>query len=122
MERSLFSEKLAISHSPLVSLVTCHCSLQSYFFTFDLKPFKFSCSSTGRTTRNPTKVASVCHQMLCGRCGSCWLQSGSEARRAPQRTRQGSSSQAPPRATCGYFFSVGTSTGKSAGASALKLL
>src|SRR3989442_253370 len=39
--------------------------------------------------------------MLSGRCGSCWLQSGSEARRAPQRTRPCSSSQAPQRGMMG---------------------
>lgn len=35
-----------------------------------LKPASSSCSVSGRTSRNPTNVASVCHQMLCGRCGS----------------------------------------------------
>ena len=50
--------------------------------TSDLTPLRLSCSSSGRTTRKPTNVASVCHQMLCGRCGSWTLHSRFEASRA----------------------------------------
>src|SRR5215472_2187989 len=94
----------------------------SYFFTSDLTPLSFSSSSRGCTTRKPTKVASVCHQMLCGRCGSSWLQSGFEAWRAAQRTCLGSSSQEPPRTTFGYFLAVGSSTGSTSSCPGLEPL
>ena len=55
----------------------------------DFRPTRFSCSLNGRTTRKPTNVASVSHQMLCGRCGSCSLQSLFEARRRGAAQRHG---------------------------------
>ena len=55
------------------------------FTTCDFMPLRFSCSTSGRTMRNPTKVASVCHQMLWGRSGSWMLHSGFDPRRAARR-------------------------------------
>ena len=46
----------------------------------------FGSSATARTTRKPTWVASVSHQMLCGRWGSRRFQAGSEA--APRGAAQ----------------------------------
>ena len=62
-------------------------------------PFQFA--SKDRTTRKPTNVASVCHQMLCGSCGSRSFQDGSDTRRAAQPAALASSIQEPPFATCG---------------------
>src|SRR5262249_17388367 len=90
--------------------------------TFDRKPFRFSCSSTARTTRKPTNSALVSHQMLRGRCGSSLIQDGSERRRTAQRTCPAGSSYEPPRTTCDQRFSVGSSTGDSVNSSAGNLL
>ena len=67
--------------------------------TRDFTPLRLSCSSNGRTSRKPTKVASVCHQMLWGRWGSWTLHSGFDPSRAALRSLSGSESQLPPRAT-----------------------
>ena len=67
--------------------------------TFDRKPFRLSCSASGRTTRKPTKSASVSRRMLCGRCGSRRIHVLSEPRRAALRRRAASSAHEPPRAT-----------------------
>ena len=80
--------------------------------TFDLRPLRFSCSIRGRTIRKPTKVASVCHQMLWGRWGSWTLHSGFDALRAALRSRSGSSSHEPPRATYGYSLASGERPGR----------
>src|SRR5438094_784811 len=81
------------------------------FTTSDLTPFRLGCSSGGGNRRNPTNVASVCHQMLWGRCGSWTLHSGFEERRAALRSFSASSSHDPPRATYGYSAAVGSTTG-----------
>ena len=54
-------------------------------------------SGAGRSG-SPTKVASVCHQMLWGRCGSWTLHSGFEPRRAAERSTLG---VVVPRAAAG---------------------
>src|SRR5208283_2973108 len=86
--------------------------------TFDFRPLRFSCSLRGRTIRKPTKVASVCHQMLWGRWGSWTLHSGFDAFRAALRSRSASSSHEPPRATEGYSLASGRTTGPTTGLSA----
>src|SRR6266436_3698250 len=60
-------------------------SSRLFQFTRGSRFFNSGCSSTARTTRKPTKSASVIHQMLCGRCASWRNQVLSEPRRAPVR-------------------------------------
>src|SRR5262249_34464586 len=83
----------------------------------DRRPFKFSCSSTGRTTRRPTNSASVSHQILWGRCGSRLIQLLSDPRRAALRSRFGASIHEPPRATWEKRSPFGIRTGDNVGLS-----
>src|SRR5882724_1108896 len=77
--------------------------------SFSTPLFQYFCASSavgtfnGRTMRKPRNCASVWYQMLFGSCGSWIFHVASEARRMAQRSLAGSSSsQEPPRATCGY--------------------
>ena len=74
--------------------------------------FRFSCSSTARTMRKPTKSPSVSHQMLCGRCGS-WLHPARVRRRSAWHCGNpcASSPHEPPRTTFGKRSSPGRITG-----------
>src|SRR5439155_4258461 len=83
----------------LVSLISILLGHWLSLVIFDWIPFRLSCSATARTTRSPTNVASVNHQMLCGLWGSRRFQFGLDARRAALRSRAASSSHDPPRAT-----------------------
>ena len=67
------------------------------FKACDFKPLRFSCSTSGRTMRNPANVASACHQMLWGRSRSWTLHLGFDpaapccgaCRHRPPTTRRG---------------------------------
>ena len=69
-------------------------------------PYFFSSSAvgsrSGRTTRKPTKVASVWYHLLCGIWGSWIFQSGFEANREALRHSSAGAVQLPPRVTRGY--------------------
>src|SRR5262245_12723684 len=79
--------------------------------TFERMFFRFACSSTAQTIRNPTNSALVSHQMLCGRCGTSLIHALFEPRRAALRHSAAGSFHAPPLATCEKRFSVGSNTG-----------
>ena len=49
--------------------------------------------------------------MLCGSCGSHFIQLGSDTRRVALRHRSALSNHDPPRTTCAHFLSVGGITG-----------
>src|SRR5262249_55330058 len=78
--------------------------------TRPVSPFHSS-SSRDRQTRKPTVGKFVSHQMLCGSCGSAFIQLLSDTTRAALRRSFARLLKWPPRATCDHLFSVGRKAG-----------
>ena len=84
-------------------------AVSQYFFISSADGWFF-----GRTTRNPTKGALVCHQSLFGICGSLLFHFCSDCPLEVQHNLSFVSFQEPPRTTLGYR-SVGVFQGFSFG-------